>query len=108
LPNVTASDPNDEQLSTTSTPRRRTPIRFAAVRVPELWRVTDRAAVAPARTVREAPGNREGVKMSDPKNEQRERDELELEPETIADLEAEEQDADQVRGGSSEFACVRK
>jgi hypothetical protein len=37
--------------------------------------------------------------MSDHKNEQRETDGLELEPETVADLDAEEQDADQVRGG---------
>ena len=37
--------------------------------------------------------------MSNPKDEQQQRDGLELEPETIADLDTEEQEADQVRGG---------
>jgi hypothetical protein len=41
--------------------------------------------------------------MSDHKNEQRETDELE--PETVADLDAEEQDADQVRGGCPQTSC---
>ena len=44
--------------------------------------------------------------MSDPKDEQREADELELEAETVADLEVEEQDADEVRGGcKTTFPC---
>ncbi len=42
--------------------------------------------------------------MSDPKEQQRESDELELESETIADLEVEETEGEQVRGGGCEGA----
>ena len=37
--------------------------------------------------------------MSDPKDEQKEPDDLDLEAETVKDLDVEEQSADEVRGG---------
>ena len=42
--------------------------------------------------------------MSDPKEQQRESDELGLESETIADLDIEEKEGEQVRGGGCEGA----
>jgi hypothetical protein len=39
--------------------------------------------------------------MSDPKQEQQRRDELDLDAETVKDLELVEQEADDVRGGGS-------
>jgi len=44
--------------------------------------------------------------MSDPKEQQREPDELELESETVADLEVKEQEGEQVRGGCINGSCV--
>ncbi len=37
--------------------------------------------------------------MSDPKDEQKEPDDLDLEAETVKDLDVEEKEADEVRGG---------
>jgi len=39
--------------------------------------------------------------VSDPKEEQREPDELELESETIKDLDVDENESEQIRGGCS-------
>ena len=44
--------------------------------------------------------------MSDPKEQQRESDELELESETIKDLDVDENESGQIRGGCSGSGTV--